>query len=339
MNIKDARVTTAILAYPGVVAASLSCALDDLAPVGVRGPYFGQPAGPQGFAFKCRIVGPQLQPVASASGRPIWPHVSITAESPWDLVFVPTLSSPENLLHRDDAEIERVCVWLKQCYSNGSVIASVAGGAALLIRAEILDEGDMPAGYRFQDNWYSADDTDRRHAIGVYGDDERLVTTAATLAGHNDLTAYLIQRFCGKETLSSFMDHRGPHWAGHAREGDSALSEVRAVSDAGVRAALRWLDQNLSAERPVLGMASTSGLTTRTLTRRFKKSLGQTPADYVRLLRIERAQQLLTTTDLAIADIARSVGYADLAAFRNAFRQQAGLTPSAYRRTYVSIAK
>ena len=64
----------------------------------------------------------------------------------------------------------------------------------------------------------------------------------------------------------------------------------------------------------------------------FKAAYGTSPAAFVADARIERAIELLNSTDEPIAHIARAVGYRKPDAFAEAFRRRTGVPPSAYRR-------
>lgn len=64
----------------------------------------------------------------------------------------------------------------------------------------------------------------------------------------------------------------------------------------------------------------------------FKTVFGTSPAAYVAQMRIEGARELLTTTDLPIAQVARTMGYRKPGAFAEAFRRRTGVVPSAFRR-------
>lgn len=72
-------------------------------------------------------------------------------------------------------------------------------------------------------------------------------------------------------------------------------------------------------------------ITPQTLRRRFKKATGMTMNDYLTALRLDRAKQLLTTTNLDLADICRQCGYADQSSFIRAFKAKEGETPGKYR--------
>ena len=59
--------------------------------------------------------------------------------------------------------------------------------------------------------------------------------------------------------------------------------------------------------------------------------MGFSPQNYIVVVRIKRAKELLAIENLSITDIANSVGYADVLAFSKIFRKNVGVSPSAYR--------
>jgi AraC-like DNA-binding protein len=60
----------------------------------------------------------------------------------------------------------------------------------------------------------------------------------------------------------------------------------------------------------------------------FKHQIGQTPFDYLRGVRLERARDLLRESSLAVSTIAHSTGFATAAHFSAAFRARFGYPPS-----------
>ena len=63
----------------------------------------------------------------------------------------------------------------------------------------------------------------------------------------------------------------------------------------------------------------------------FKAAYGATPQEYARDLRMDRACDLLTNTDLPIASIAAHLGFARQGSFSEAFKERHGMTPVAWR--------
>lgn len=88
-------------------------------------------------------------------------------------------------------------------------------------------------------------------------------------------------------------------------------------------------DQRLT----VAEMAATVGLSESWFAAVFKQTTGQTPLQWQMGVRIGQAQRLLRETDLTVADVAAQIGFSDQAHLTRAFRQVAGETPAAWRRT------
>ena len=62
--------------------------------------------------------------------------------------------------------------------------------------------------------------------------------------------------------------------------------------------------------------------------------MGMSPLEYLTLLRVEHAKELLSSTSLTIRDISAKVGYYDSGSFIRRFKQVTGETPLQYRRSH-----
>ncbi|GHB54490.1 hypothetical protein GCM10010377_51970 [Streptomyces viridiviolaceus] len=69
-----------------------------------------------------------------------------------------------------------------------------------------------------------------------------------------------------------------------------------------------------------------------TLAARFKRSVGQSPVEYLTRWRLELAAHRLITTDQPLASLAQAVGYGSETALGLAFKREFGIAPGAYRR-------
>jgi AraC-like DNA-binding protein len=74
-------------------------------------------------------------------------------------------------------------------------------------------------------------------------------------------------------------------------------------------------------------------LSTFQFSRRFRKALGLTFRDFVVMVRIQRAAELIGQSDISVTEAAFVVGFNDLSYFSRMFRRQFGVTPSHYRRS------
>jgi transcriptional regulator GlxA family with amidase domain len=96
---------------------------------------------------------------------------------------------------------------------------------------------------------------------------------------------------------------------------------------------------DLKSPWTVEGLARAAGMSRATLARRFVEEKGEPPLRLLTRLRMERARELLTTTDRRIAEIAPEVGYDCEFAFNRAFRRHFGTAPGRYRRTFAGVGR
>lgn len=66
--------------------------------------------------------------------------------------------------------------------------------------------------------------------------------------------------------------------------------------------------------------------------RLFSRAFGETPHDFLKRLRLDRARQLLAHSDLPVTEVCLAVGYESLGSFSTLFRTEPGVSPIAYRR-------
>jgi AraC-like DNA-binding protein len=81
----------------------------------------------------------------------------------------------------------------------------------------------------------------------------------------------------------------------------------------------------------VAELARQAAVSRSLLDERFRQLLGRPPIRYLTEWRIHLAQELLATTDLTVATIARRVGYDSEEAFSRAFKRARDLSPSHWR--------
>ncbi len=74
------------------------------------------------------------------------------------------------------------------------------------------------------------------------------------------------------------------------------------------------------------------GLSRASLFNRMKTITGTGTKEYITGIRIEKAQTLIETTELSIAEIAEKTGFASQSYFSTAFKNATGLTPSQYKK-------
>ncbi|NMA94496.1 MAG: helix-turn-helix transcriptional regulator [Clostridiales bacterium] len=66
----------------------------------------------------------------------------------------------------------------------------------------------------------------------------------------------------------------------------------------------------------------------------FKSYMNQNVSSYINNIRINKAKNLITSTDLSIGEIASEIGYSQASSFIRMFKQAVGKTPGEYRIEY-----
>ncbi|MFJ6690443.1 AraC family transcriptional regulator [Streptomyces sp. NPDC091294] len=117
------------------------------------------------------------------------------------------------------------------------------------------------------------------------------------------------------------------------RAGADAPSWYRGLADPVLGPALHAFHSRPAQSWTVASLAGQAGVSRALFAKRFTELMGRPPLAYLTECRMADAEALLTDTDLSIAQIARSVGYADAFGFSAAFKRHRGLSPSTYRTT------
>jgi AraC-like DNA-binding protein len=101
----------------------------------------------------------------------------------------------------------------------------------------------------------------------------------------------------------------------------------------GSRVAVLWetVARDLTADWKLTRLAAKCSLSAEHLRRVCRRELGRTPMEHVTYMRIQRAQELLETTEDKLDAIAPQVGYHSAVVFSRAFARYVGMTPSQYR--------
>ncbi|GGA96200.1 helix-turn-helix domain-containing protein [Puia dinghuensis] len=91
------------------------------------------------------------------------------------------------------------------------------------------------------------------------------------------------------------------------------------------------VQRHLYSNTSVKDLAELSNMTLATFNRRFYALFDDTPANYIKLKRLERAKELLQVSTLSISEIAFQTGFNDVPHFSRSFKQQFGITPASSR--------
>jgi AraC family transcriptional regulator len=92
------------------------------------------------------------------------------------------------------------------------------------------------------------------------------------------------------------------------------------------------MEANLDKEITIAQLALDCGLSTSHFTRAFRRTTGCPPHRWLLRRRVQRAQDLLLTSDKTLAEIAISCGFSNQRHLARAFGQTVGTSPGLWRR-------
>lgn len=96
------------------------------------------------------------------------------------------------------------------------------------------------------------------------------------------------------------------------------------------------IQKNPEGEYPIDDLCKETGMNAAKLQTGFKEMHGKTVCSYICDVRLEKAEQLLKTTDLNVSQIVYSLGYSSRSYFSKIFKEKYNCTPKVYQSILVS---
>jgi transcriptional regulator GlxA family with amidase domain len=309
--------TVAVLALDKVIPFDLSTPIE----------VFTRTRLPDGrAAYRVRICG--ATPTVDAGAFTLQPPWGLEALSDADTIILPGCADPTAAVPADVIDA------LRHAAANGARIASICAGAFILAATGLLD------GRRATTHWLAAPTLAQRHPeIEVdpdvlYVDNGQFLTSAGAAAGL-DLCLHLIRRDHGSAVAA---DAARLSVMPLEREGGQAqfiVQDQPPIPQGSVlEPLLRWMEDNAARDLTLDDIAAHAGMSTRTLSRRFREQTGTTPLQWLHRARIRQAQYLLEATTHPVDRIATQVGFGSPTAFRDRFKRIVGTSPHAYRAAF-----
>ncbi|MFI8992304.1 GlxA family transcriptional regulator [Streptomyces antimycoticus] len=288
----------------------------------VMDPY--DPAVPGRYEVRVCAQGRSVSTVAAWGKTQIQTPYDLEAVVDADIVVVPGTS---RFLEPPPPEVADV---LREAAARGSRIASVCVGAFTVAASGLLD------GLRATTHWQWAGELARRYpAVDVdpavlFIDNGQILTSAGVASGL-DVCLHLIRSDAGAE-LAARTARRiiMPPWRDG---GQSQFIEYvdPEISSNSLQSTIGWMQENLASPLDLHTIAEHAAMSVRSLNRQFRQQVGTTPQQLLLQMRVDRARQLLETTELTMDRVAEQSGFGSHATLRHHFSRLVGTSPHAYR--------
>jgi len=109
-------------------------------------------------------------------------------------------------------------------------------------------------------------------------------------------------------------------------------SDILWIGDTRIAAAMAVIRDGACDRISVEDVALQTGVSRRTLERRFQELLGRGIESEMRRVRLQRAKQMLSETNMALREVAEKAGFGDVFYFSTAFRKAEYMSPGEWRR-------
>lgn len=324
-SIKSNKVKIALMLYDHMLSTSVSLPVEMLR----AGEAFALRKNKTAKQLSIELVGENLSPVTTRALIKIQPDVDIEFANNPDFIFIPSLwRNPRPLLKK----YPKIISWLKNKWLDGATLIGGGTGVCFIAESGVLD--GMPA----TTHWHYVEPFKRAYPKVKLKPDffitqsERMYC-AASLNALADIVVHIIHQTYGEEA-AQHVERNFSHEIRKPYEEQRYLEgAVDRHPDELITQIQFWMRTNLSSTISLNDLASNFSISQRTFARRFKVATGETPLEYWKKIRLEAAQELLSSSNLSIQEVAFQIGYQDQANLTRLFKQVLNITPRAYRAT------
>lgn len=226
---------------------------------------------------------------------------------PGDYLIVPG-ASMDYLLGRTRKQDEDLLDWVTEAHTRGVIIASVCTGAFFLGQAGLLN------GRRCTTHWKRAPQLQKRYPRArveediLFTEEDGILTSAGVTAGidmalhivgrlQNEMVAYKVAR-----ELVVYLRRNG-----HESQ-QSIFMQYRNHIHSGIHRVQDYLHENLHRGATLPTLSEVACMSTRNLTRTFKREAGITINTYINLVRQVRLRELTKNPNFTRKQLARYCG-------------------------------
>lgn len=247
--------------------------------------------------------------ITTSTGMPFGKlrHYSTVQIKPGDYLFIPG-SNVSFLLSKKMKAQKELFQWIRKIYHEGVTICSVCTGAFFLVQTGLLN------GRHCTTHWRRTAELQQKFpAVNVidnilFTEEERIYTTAGVTAGI-DMALHIIAKL--KDENFAFKIAR-ELLVYIRRKGSEAQQSVfltyRNHIHCGIHSVQDYIQENIHKKITLDDLADVAFMSSRNLTRLFKKETGISVVEYITLIRKERLQELLKNPDITRSRMAHLCG-------------------------------
>ncbi len=266
-----------------------------------------QEAKQLGFDYQLIFVSDSPE-VTCASGLELSPlsHFSKCAPTKDDILVIPGLSTSQLNKANSDIAFDE---WLKSAHRKKATICSICTGAFLLAKSGILNGQDCTTHWRFIDQLKIEFPLVNTIENRLFVKSGNLYTSAGVATGI-DLALFLIEEMHGNTVAIKIARELAVYKRRNGSDTqESVFLQYRNHNDQKIHNIQDWIIHNLDKPSTLESLAHQVHMSSRNLTRIFRKQTGISIAEYRTQLRAEKARSLIENTEYKLEHVARLCGF------------------------------
>ncbi len=247
------------------------------------------------------------------------------------VVFIPPGITNHYYLSPDKALKD----WIQGHHARGAITCSACAGAFILAATGLLEQ--RPA----TTHWDLATPFSCAYPNIALDTDKTLINdgdiiTAGGIMSWIDLGLELVAQFTHPHIMRQLGKYLIVDTGSREQRYYRSFVPKLDHGDATILKIQHYMQTHFSEPITITALSKQGHLSERTFLRRFVKATGLRPTQYLQRLRIQKACDLIETTNSTFETISSEVGYEDNSAFRKIFIKIIGLTPKDFKTKFVA---
>ena len=230
---------------------------------------------------------------------------------------------------------QRLKDWITQHHEQGTIICSACAGTFILAATGLLEKRRVTTHWDlvglFQERY--PETTLEINELLIHDGD---IITAGGLMSWIDLGLELVAQFTTPKIMRQLGKYMIVDTGRREQRYYQSFTPKLDHGDAEITKVQHYIQTHLDEPLPLSLLREQCFLSERTFLRHFVKATNLKPKQYIQRVRIQRACELIETTNDTFESISLKVGYEDNSAFRKTFIKIVGLTPREFRRKFAT---
>ncbi len=258
------------------------------------------------------------------------PHTFISAIAKTDLIIIPSLNhNYEKALKGNKSLIG----WIEKQYKDGAEIASICTGAFLLASTGLLDGKNCSTHWAAAENFRIMFPNVILQTDALITDENGIYTNGGAYSFLN-LMIYLVEKYFDRKTAIFCSKVFQIEIDRNSQSAFTIFNGHKKHEDEDILKAQNYIEKNYQDKISIDSLSTKLNIGRRNFDRRFIKSTGMTPLDYLQRVKIEMAKKSFENTRKTVNEVMYDVGYNDTKSFREVFGRITGMSPLSYKSKY-----